>query len=71
MSDLLWGLGLLFDGFLLGWLLALLQEHWYIKMKANPKYRTAMCVDGQFLYVVPEKEYVELSSRRFKSKDSR
>ena len=55
-------LALWLSGFLLGWTLALRQEYWYIKMKAEPKWRTAMCIDGEFYYVVPEREYVNLRS---------
>ena len=58
----MWETVLALDMFLLGWLLSTMSEHYYIRLKAQPQWRTAMCVSGQFYYVVPEREYCDLIS---------
>jgi hypothetical protein len=60
----MWGTALALSMFLLGFLCSTASSNSYIKAKADPKWRTAMCVDGKFYYVVPEREYVELEMAR-------
>jgi hypothetical protein len=31
----------------------------YIESKGNKEYRTPICINGKFFYIIPEKEYLE------------
>jgi hypothetical protein len=57
-EQILWTVGFGLSLFLLGFLLSNLSNDYYLKLKAGPKYRTAMCVRGKFYYIIPEHEYV-------------
>lgn len=34
-----------------------------LQSKADPEHRTAECINGKFYFIVPEKEYCELTRR--------
>lgn len=63
---ILTGLGCFCLGLVFGSWTGELSYKYYLRMKSEPKYRTAAFLGGKdrlFAYIIPEKEYVERMNR--------